>query len=113
MSEEVTDWRQDKSPADCLRYLLFRESLSDVHFIFDHDYTSGRVPAHTFVLAMRSAVFEEELFKERAEHEDILVEDISKDIFEMMLKQVFIVWYVRFRNNITMILTNQLLAYLI
>jgi hypothetical protein len=41
------------------------------------------------------------------------VEDISKDIFEMMLKQVFIVWYVRFRNNITMILTNQLLAYLI
>ncbi|XP_071156170.1 BTB/POZ domain-containing protein 6-like [Mytilus edulis] len=89
MSEEVIDWRHDKSPQDCLKYLLFKETLSDVHFIFNNDYSSGRVPAHTFVLAMRSAVFEDELFTERAEHEDILVEDISKDIFEMMLKYIY------------------------
>lgn len=96
MSEEVEDWREGKSPSDCLKYLLFKETLSDVHFIFDNDYTSGRVPAHTFVLAMRSAVFEDELFKERAAHEDILVEDISKDIFEMMLKYTFSIYFSSF-----------------
>lgn len=59
MSSSPYNWQSEKtSVQDAIAFLFNNEILSDVHFMVGKGTQRRRIPAHKFVLAVRSAVFD-------------------------------------------------------
>jgi hypothetical protein len=81
-------WRGKMSAAGCLSYLCLSENLADVWFTFKDD-SDARLPAHRFILQMRSEVFEKMFSRANQTSEvitDITVDDVSTDVMELLLR---------------------------
>ncbi|XP_060595365.1 BTB/POZ domain-containing protein 2-like isoform X1 [Ruditapes philippinarum] len=84
-------WRGKMSAAGCLSYLCLSENLADVWFTFKDD-SDARLPAHRFILQMRSEVFEKMFSRAYQTSEvitDITVDDVSRDVMELLLRFLY------------------------
>ncbi|XP_053378417.1 BTB/POZ domain-containing protein 2-like [Mercenaria mercenaria] len=84
-TEGQVKWRGKKSAMGCLHYLCLSETLADVWLTFK-DEGSARLPAHKFVLRMRSEVFEAMIDSESFE---VHFDDVSKGIMELLLRFLY------------------------
>ncbi|XP_060606522.1 BTB/POZ domain-containing protein 6-B-like [Ruditapes philippinarum] len=83
------DWRESRTVAQCVSHLCFSEHLSDISFTFDDD-KSVKLPAHKFVLSMRSDVFEAMFYGYLAEGgETVFIKDVKPDVMKTILRFVY------------------------
>ncbi|XP_060580188.1 BTB/POZ domain-containing protein 2-like isoform X2 [Ruditapes philippinarum] len=83
------NWRDTRTAAQCLSHLCLSEQLSDITFTFSA-YRDVKLPAHKFVLSMRSAVFEAMFFGSLSEGgKTVTIEDIEPEVMKTVLKFVY------------------------
>ena len=77
------------SQKECFKYLLENEELADIHFLFKKE--DKRIPAHKFLLATRSQVFQAQFYGDlpagsRGNSHEVEIEDIELAAFVEMLR---------------------------
>ncbi|XP_060600064.1 BTB/POZ domain-containing protein 6-B-like [Ruditapes philippinarum] len=83
------DWRESRTVAQCVSHLYFSEHLSDISFTFSDD-KSVKLPAHKFVLSLRSDVFEAMFYGSLAKgDETVLIKDVKPDVMKTILRFVY------------------------
>lgn len=83
------DWREEKTASQCLEHLYLSERLADVTFTFASQ-PLVKLPAHKFVLSMRSNVFEAMFYGSMAENSDtIRFDDIDPEVMKLLLRYVY------------------------
>lgn len=81
--------REASSAAQCLSHLCLSEHLSDIYFTFSDD-ESVKLPAHKFVLSMRSAVFETMFYGSLSEEgEYVALKDVNPEVMRTVLRYVY------------------------
>jgi hypothetical protein len=79
-------WREASTAAQCLSHLCLSEHLSDISLSFSVD-KSVKLPAHKFVLSMRSAVFEAMFYGSLSEKEEtVLIKDVNPEVMRTVLR---------------------------
>ncbi|XP_060606527.1 BTB/POZ domain-containing protein 3-like isoform X2 [Ruditapes philippinarum] len=83
------NWRETRTASQCLSHLCLSEYLSDISFTFKDNHKI-KLPAHKFLLSMRSEVFEAMFYGSLAEKgETVLIEDIKPEVMKTMLRFVY------------------------
>ncbi|XP_045185878.2 BTB/POZ domain-containing protein 6-B-like [Mercenaria mercenaria] len=89
MEDTDMDWRETKTAEQCLSHLCLSEHLSDICFVFK-SHKDVKLPAHKFVLSMRSPVFEAMFYGTLAEGgSTISIEDIEPETTKDLLRFVY------------------------
>ncbi|XP_053386871.1 BTB/POZ domain-containing protein 2-like [Mercenaria mercenaria] len=83
------NWRETKTAEQCLSHLCLSKYLSDISFVFKGK-KDVKLPAHKFVLSMRSDVFEAMFYGSLAEGGNtISIEDIEPENMKEVLRFVY------------------------
>lgn len=89
ISSSLTNWRQANTASGLLEQLCMSGTLADVYFVFpSREGQQDSLPAHKFVLAMRSPVFETLFFGPDSEKQasEIIVRDVRATTFRTLLR---------------------------
>ncbi|XP_015755611.1 PREDICTED: BTB/POZ domain-containing protein 2-like [Acropora digitifera] len=87
MSSPPYNWQSERtSVQDSITFLFNNEILSDVHFMVGKGTQRRRIPAHKFVLAVRSAVFDA-MFNGgiSAQSDEVELPDVEYSAFQALL----------------------------
>lgn len=91
MSSSPYNWQAEKpSVQDAISFLFNNEILSDVHFMVGKGTQRRRIPAHKFVLAVRSAVFDA-MFNGgiSAQSDEVELPDVEYSAFQSLLRFLY------------------------
>ena len=83
------DWRESNTTSGLLKQLCMSGVLADIYFVFpNREEQEDSLPAHKFVLGMRSPVFESMFFGvENSKNEtEIVVRDVRAITFRTVLR---------------------------
>jgi hypothetical protein len=89
IATSLTNWRQANTASGLLEQLCMSGTLADIYFVFpSREGQQDSLPAHKFVLAMRSPAFENIFFGPDAEKQEseIIVRDIRATTFRTILR---------------------------
>ncbi|XP_053381845.1 BTB/POZ domain-containing protein 2-like [Mercenaria mercenaria] len=83
------DWRDTKTASQCLDHLCLSKHLSDVTLRFSKE-PSVKLPAHKFVLSMRSRVFEA-MFNENKGFPDstVTIDDVESKTMRVLIRFMY------------------------
>lgn len=88
MEVKEEDWGDTRTAGQCLSDICLSDNLSDISFTFTKN-PNVKLPAHKFVLSMRSKVFEAMFCGPLAESGNtVLIEDIKPETMKVLLRQV-------------------------
>lgn len=89
VTKSLLDWRQANSASGLLEQLCMSGTLADIFFVFpSREGQNDTLPAHKFVLAMRSPVFETLFYGLESEKREpeIMIRDIRATTFRILLR---------------------------
>ncbi|KAL4231145.1 hypothetical protein ACF0H5_008728 [Mactra antiquata] len=92
VAKSLTDWRQANSASGLLEQLCMSGTLADIYFVFpSREGMNDSLPAHKFVLAMRSPVFENLFYGLTSEKQEpeVIVRDIRATTFRILLRYMY------------------------
>ncbi|XP_060575127.1 BTB/POZ domain-containing protein 6-B-like [Ruditapes philippinarum] len=92
IATSLTNWRQANTASGLLEQLCMSGTLADIYFVFpSREGQQDSLPAHKFVLAMRSPAFENIFFGPDAEKQEseIIVRDIRATTFRTILRYIY------------------------
>ncbi|KAH3786763.1 BTB/POZ domain-containing protein 6-B-like [Dreissena polymorpha] len=92
MTLALTDWRLRNTAAGLLEQLCMNGTLADIYFVFpNRGEQQDSLPAHKFILSMRSPVFEEMFYglDSGKQESEIIVRDIRATTFRIILRYMY------------------------
>lgn len=92
LSKSLTNWRQANTASGLLEQLCMSGTLADIYFVFpSREGQQDSLPAHKFVLAMRSPVFETMFFGPDSEKQEseITIRDVRATTFRVLLRYMY------------------------
>ncbi|XP_064606803.1 BTB/POZ domain-containing protein 6-B-like [Liolophura sinensis] len=87
--EVPLDWQLNKSLLECTSQLFLSSHLSDITFIFPNEHPIVNIPAHKFILGIRSPVFETMFCGALPAGETVKIIDNTSSAFKAMIKFMY------------------------